>query len=105
MTDRISPEVATAYLVLSVILLALNSLAWNCVKAALMLVNFGILLSRYAHDDADLWFLIQQMVVVLICLGGIFFLVTRLFGIGSSSDEEHFVYNRRTRKLKRKSWW
>jgi len=103
--DKISLELAGGILIGSVILAALDKPIWHFVKAGVAICSFGLLMVGYTYNMNDFRSLLQPILTLLVALFGIYLMVRSFFG-SSSNDEEHFTYNKKTGKLKRKnSWW
>jgi hypothetical protein len=104
--NKISLELAALILIGSVILLALDKPIWQFIKGGVALFSFGLLLVGYTYNINDFKSLLQPIMTLLIALFGIFIIVRGVFKSESSNDEEHFIYNKKTGKLRKKnSWW
>ena len=104
--NRISLELAGVLLVLTVILSALDKPILQFIKAGVAIFSFCILMVGYSYNTNDFKSLLQPILTLLFALLGIYIMVSSLFKTGNSNEEQHFTYNKKTHKLKkRKSWW
>lgn len=99
---KISLETAGLLMVGCVILLALNSTAWKIIKTIVTLGSFSLLISSYTFNSTDMASLAKPILALLFALFGIYIIIKGFTRNTSSSEEEHFIYNRKTRKLRKK---
>lgn len=100
---KISLELAGACLIGAVILAAFDRPIWQFSKAGVALTSFILLMTSYTYNMKDFLSLLQPILTLLIALFGIYIMVRSLFGGGSKNDEEHFIYNKKTGRLKKKN--
>jgi ABC-type nickel/cobalt efflux system permease component RcnA len=101
--DKISVGFAGACLVGAVILAALDKPVWQFAKAGVALISFILLMASYTYNMKDFISLLQPILTLLIALFGIYLIVRSFFKSGNSSDEQHFIYNKKTGRLKKKN--
>lgn len=100
-TDKMSLEIAGGLIVGSVILAAIDKPVWHFVKAGVSIFSFGLLMAGYTYNRNDFLSLLQPILTLLVALFGIYLMVRRLFSNNSNKDEEHFIYNKKTGKIKK----
>lgn len=106
LTGKIAFELAFVFLIGSVILAAIDKPIWHFVKAGVAIFCFGLLMVGYTYNMNDFMSLLQPILTLLVALFGMYIMLRGFFKSGSSNDEEHFTYNKKTGKLKKKdSWW
>lgn len=100
-SNIISLEIAGGLLIGSVILAAIDRPIWHFAKAGVAIISFGLLMIGYTYNWNDFMSLLQPILTLLIALLGIYLMVRRLLG-NNSKDEEHFTYNKKTGKIRKK---
>jgi len=104
--NKISLEIAVGILIGSVILTALDRPIWQFIKAGVAIFSFGLLMMGYSYNMNDFMSLLQPILTLLVVLFGIYIIIRGLFKNRNSDDEVHFIYDKKTGKLKKKnSWW
>lgn len=104
--NKISLEGAGVILIVSVILAAIDRPIWQFIKAGVAIFSFGLLLIGYSYNMNDFKSLLQPILTLFVALFGIYIILRGLFKSGSRNDEDHFIYDKKTRKLRKKnSWW
>lgn len=104
--DKLSPEITTVLLIVCVIFASVDNLIWVFIKAGATIFGFGYLLIGFAYDINGFISLLQPILTMLIALLGVFIVIRVFFGKSIINNEEHFIYNRKTRQLRKKNtWW
>jgi hypothetical protein len=104
--NKISLGVAFFILLVTVIIASRDGLVWQFIKAGLALFSIGILIKGYAFNSIDYMSILQPILISLIGLFAIFIILSGLFKSDSANDEVHYIFDKKTGKLKRKNnWW